>query len=206
MPCSPASTMLSISRKLASIGPPGNRLSAPRSTGRIDLLTADQQAFFRHLGIFAGGADLDAVTAVTADAYSGSDPFDMLMGLVEASLITIGETADGEPRIALLESVRAYARDQLPRIASSPARAEPMLSTISTSPTLEPSLFGDQRQTARTRFEAEHDNLRAALGWALPPTEDRARAQMAAHTTWHQTVRKHRILAVDGYSAEGRHG
>jgi predicted ATPase len=75
--------------------------------GTIDwsyrLLSETQQAFFRWLGVFAGGADLDAIQAVTDDLLDGNDPLDLVSGLVDASLATIAETSDGEPRVHLLE-------------------------------------------------------------------------------------------------------
>ncbi|MEJ7757719.1 MAG: hypothetical protein WKF83_16835 [Nocardioidaceae bacterium] len=36
-----------------------------------DLLTAQQKAFFCRLGVFAGGADLEAITTITHDALDG---------------------------------------------------------------------------------------------------------------------------------------
>jgi predicted ATPase/class 3 adenylate cyclase len=81
-----------------------------------ELLTPAQQAFFRRLGVFAGGGDLDAIAAVTAvptGAGDGADPLDRVADLVDASLVTITEGPDGEPRVAILETIRAYARDQI---------------------------------------------------------------------------------------------
>jgi predicted ATPase len=129
-----------------------------------DVLTKEQQAFFRRLGVFAGGADLDAIPALTAEL----DALDMLTDLVDASLITISEDPDGEPRVALLETIRAYARDQLGAHgeldATSQAHAEHYLNL---SQQLQPLMLTQQRKAIRARFQAEHDNIRAALEWAL---------------------------------------
>jgi predicted ATPase/class 3 adenylate cyclase len=133
-----------------------------------DLLTPAQQAFFRRLGIFAGGADLDAITAITTDLDTGTDELETLTDLVDASLITINEDADGEPRVVLLETMRAYARDQLlthdELDNTSRAHAEHYLKL---SRQWSPHMFGEQRRSVRARFETEHDNIRAALDWAL---------------------------------------
>lgn len=137
-----------------------------------DLLNSAQQAFFRRLGVFAGGANTEAITAVTTDLDPRSDVFDMLTDLVDVSLITINEDLDGGPRVALLETIRAYARDQLldhnELDNTSRTHAEHYLTL---SQELTPLMFTAQRQAARTRFQTEQDNLREALNWALTPSE-----------------------------------
>ena len=84
-----------------------------------ELLDPSQQAFFRRLGVFAGGADLDAIAAVTADASDERrpdfDPFDLVADLVDASLATVTEGPEGEPRIGMLETIRLYALGELQR-------------------------------------------------------------------------------------------
>jgi predicted ATPase/class 3 adenylate cyclase len=133
-----------------------------------DLLNAQQQAFFRRLGVFVGGADLDAITAISVDLDTGSDVLDMLVELVDASLITIDETPDGEPRVALLETVRVYARDQLDAHSElDTVYREHALHYLQMSQQWSGLLFSEQHQVVRTRFQTEHDNLREALAWAL---------------------------------------
>ena len=80
-----------------------------------DLLDPAQQTFFRCLGMFAGGADLDAISAVTdlVDQPVTVDPLEMVAGLVDASLVTVSDNADGEPRFRILDTIRTYAREEL---------------------------------------------------------------------------------------------
>jgi predicted ATPase/class 3 adenylate cyclase len=140
-----------------------------------DLLDESQQRFFRSLGVFAGGADLDAVQAVTADVLDGADCLDMVGDLVDASLLTISEASDGEPRAGMLEMVRAYALERLGeaqelddlRVRQARfyvARAE----ELRDRPLLE----------SRVSFETEHDNFREALKWTRSPEG------MAAGSEW----------------------
>jgi predicted ATPase len=78
------------------------------------LLGAPQQSVFRRLGVFAGGAALDALAAVCADAALGErDPLELVEELVDASLVTVTEDEDGEPRLGMLETVRSFALDAL---------------------------------------------------------------------------------------------
>ena len=69
-----------------------------------DLLGPDDQRLFRLLGVFRGGAGLDAVEHVAGDVT------DALGRLVEHSLVVVTPGPDGEVRYHLLEPVRQYAR------------------------------------------------------------------------------------------------
>jgi tetratricopeptide (TPR) repeat protein len=131
-----------------------------------DLLDERQQRFFRSLGVFAGGADLDAVQAVTADALDGADPLDLVADLVDASLLTISESSDGEPRIGMLETIRAYAREKLREAAE--------LDELGVRHAHYYLALGESFRDmpwlqARANFETEHDNFREVLRWARSP-------------------------------------
>jgi predicted ATPase/class 3 adenylate cyclase len=147
-------------------------------------LTPDQQLFFRRLGVFAGGGSLDAITAVTADIVD-ADPFDLVADLADASLVTITDDEDGEPRVGMLETIRAFARDQLRQAGEydevARNHAEHYLTVV--RPLGNQLLFGatDEVLQARRRFESEDDNVREALTWAMglpgspPPPADQVR-------------------------------
>ena len=76
----------------------------------FDLLTPEQQRFFSQLGVFGGSCDLDALTVVTEPT---TDPLDAIAELVDVSLVRVLDDLGGEPRIDLLQTVRAFARERL---------------------------------------------------------------------------------------------
>jgi predicted ATPase len=131
----------------------------------FDLLTRDQQRFFSQLGVFGGSCDLDALAAVTESA---GDPLDEIAELVDVSLVQALEDRDGEPRIDLLQTVRAFARESLEASGQweSTARrhAQHYLALVED---LAPRLRTTEYLMARNRIEAELDNLRAALAWSF---------------------------------------
>ena len=135
-----------------------------------DLLSPEQQGFFRRLGVFAGGADLDAVEAVAASGTGSGDvdALDLVAELVDASLITVAEDSAREPRIAMLETVRAFALDQLSATGElDEVRERHAHHYLGLAEQLRELLYGEAYLPARTRFETEHDNFNEALSWIL---------------------------------------
>jgi predicted ATPase len=144
-----------------------------------ELLTPTQQAVFRRLGVFAAGADLDAVDAVTAGCRDGADTLELVADLVDASLVAVGEGPGGEPRVSLLETVRAYARDQLRAAGELDDARRRHASHFATAiEQLDSRQRGalDRVLEGRSRFEAEQENVREALDWAFGPAETPAEA------------------------------
>src|SRR5206468_1774170 len=72
-----------------------------------DLLDEDERTAFTALAVFADGADLDAVEAITR-AGPGS-----LAALVAKNLVVRREMSDHRTRLRLLETVREYAAERL---------------------------------------------------------------------------------------------
>ena len=74
-----------------------------------DLLDGDEQALFRRLSVFAGGAG--GCSFESAEQVAGADP-DVLQSLLDKSLL---RRRDGklEPRFWMLETIREFAAEQL---------------------------------------------------------------------------------------------
>jgi predicted ATPase len=72
------------------------------------LLDPDEQTLFARLAVFAGGFTLDAADAVCGGAVLGA-----VAKLLDANLLRQEEQADGQPRFAMLETIRAYALEML---------------------------------------------------------------------------------------------
>jgi predicted ATPase/class 3 adenylate cyclase len=157
---------------------PGGRIAPTvrslRSTIAIsyELLEPEQLTFFRRLGVFAGGASLDAVSEVAADGLTWGDPLDAIAELADTSLVTVGEDADGEPRIEILETLRAYARDLLREHGELEEVGERhAVHYLGGAESIGGKLISDEYWQARAFFETEDRNLREALAWALPTTD-----------------------------------
>jgi len=134
------------------------------------LLPETHQEFFRRLGVFAGGADLEAVTAVACPGPVGdqpNDPLDLVAELVDASLVLMSEAPDGEPRIMMLETIRSFARREL-RAAGErdDARSAHAVHYVHVAERLR-ALRNSEHLLALRQAETELDNFRQALSWAM---------------------------------------
>lgn len=79
------------------------------------LLTEAEKALFRRMSVFAGDCGLDAVEAVCAgEEVESGETLLLLRRLVDKSLVQV-KVRRNEGRYVMLETVRAYAREQLER-------------------------------------------------------------------------------------------
>ena len=132
------------------------------------LLTASERTLFRRLGVFAGTFALEAVEEVAVgDDVDGRQVADLLGRLVDKSLVVAEQDADGF-RYRLLEPMRQYARELLVEAGEATtleARHHAFYLELAQGADPEGTAAGPAH--AGGRLEADHDNLRAAVGWAL---------------------------------------
>jgi predicted ATPase/class 3 adenylate cyclase len=134
----------------------------------FDLLASEEQALLRRMGVFAGSFDLAAVEAVAAgDGVDPVDVTDLVDRLVDKSLV-VADTSGTSARYVLLETIRDYAWDRL----RDAREMEPTASRFARHCLSFAEAAGDGLCSAdelmwSQRVEAEIDNLRAALSWAI---------------------------------------
>jgi predicted ATPase/transcriptional regulator with XRE-family HTH domain len=163
-----------------------------------DLLNAGERALFRRLAVFVGGATVGAVEAVCAAGEgSGDDVLECLAGLVDKSLLRVEEQPDGEPRLGMLETVRAYGLEQLTTHGEDEeVRERHATWVLELAARARVELMGSQAGAWSVRMEAEHDNVRAALGWAVERGEAAIALRLGADL-W-------RFWQIRGHVGEGR--
>lgn len=127
-----------------------------------DLLDERERGLFRKLGVFAGGFIMEAVQALMHE-----DVLDDLDLLVEQSLLR-AEFTDGGTRYWALEPVRQFANELLEESADAPRVHEAHATYFAALAMHAQGLLqGPGQLEWLKRLDAENDNMRAAMSWAL---------------------------------------
>jgi predicted ATPase/class 3 adenylate cyclase/DNA-binding CsgD family transcriptional regulator len=132
-----------------------------------DLLGEAERILLRRLAVFSGGFSLDAVENVCAgDPIEKQHVLQLVSQLVDKSLITIDEH-EARGRYGLLETIRQFGREQLLQAKeTSTVRDRHLAFFVDLVERNEPDVERSSPEAFAT-LEREHDNLRAALEWAL---------------------------------------
>jgi predicted ATPase len=134
------------------------------------LLEENERHLLQHLSIFRGGWTLEAAIALCESDCQGQQEIpDGLEGLVDNNLLILPNETSSEPRFRMLESIREFAYDRLKESGDSETiHQRHALYFASIAQQAEKEKFGSTQQLAwRIRLEAELDNMRAAMTWAL---------------------------------------
>ncbi|MFV2177793.1 BTAD domain-containing putative transcriptional regulator [Actinomadura sp. LOL_011] len=147
--------------------PPRQRTLTAMIDWSWDLLAEPERAVLRRLSVHADGCAVDAAEAVCAGGDVPADEvLDLLVRLVDRSLVVLVERPGEEPRYRLLESVAAYGTDRL-RDAGEHARVRTLHSEYYAGLAERADLRGAGQASWLRTLDAEAANLRAALDAAV---------------------------------------
>jgi len=133
------------------------------------LLTPHEQRAFTRFAVFAGGATLAAAQTITGASV------ETLQALHAKSLLRRTEEPDGTARIVMLETLRQFALESLDdRSALAAARRRHFELYLELIRDSVQSLFTPEERAALETLDAEIDNIRAAMQWALAADPARA--------------------------------
>jgi len=162
------------------------------------LLDESEKILFGRLGVFSSGAALEAIEAV-CDAR-GDLPVDVFEGvssLLDKSLLQQRDGSDGEAHFVMLETIHEFALEKLEESSNAEAirrgHAEYFLALAEEA---EPGLWGPEDAAWLDRLEPEHDNMRAALSWAIEHEEAELALRLGGALRW--------FWYMEGYYGEGR--
>lgn len=158
------------------------------------LLIEQEQHLLQSLAIFAGGWSLEAAEMVGAAV--GQEMVASVLGrLVDKSLV-LTEPQGEVVRYRALETIRQYAYEQLERkYTATDARDRHLVYFVQLAEQAASRLRSPDQAVWLGRLATEHDNLSAALAWALTSqqTESGARLGIALWRFWY----------IRGYYTEG---
>lgn len=147
-----------------------------------NLLSQSERILLQRLSVFAGGWTLEAAEEICAgEEIQSFDVIDLLTRLVNKSL-AIAEDANGTTRYRFLETVRQFARYRLFDAEAVETVSDRHLDFfVAFAERARQELHRPNQIEWLKRLDAEQDNLRTALTWAL--SENPARAAQALRLT-----------------------
>jgi predicted ATPase/class 3 adenylate cyclase len=170
-----------------------------------DLLGEEEKKLLNRLSVFRGGFALEAAEQICSEkeVHSGwstglqsADILGLLTQLINKSLVEVDEQEEAT-RYRLLETVRQYGQEKLTDTGKENHLHEVHLEYfLFFAEKAEPQLYQAKQGEWLGQLHQDHDNLRAALGWALQQkrTEKALRLSGALGRFWF----------VQGHLAEGR--
>jgi predicted ATPase/DNA-binding CsgD family transcriptional regulator/uncharacterized protein HemY len=133
-----------------------------------DLLDEAEKTLFRRLSVFAGSRSFEAIEAVCGG--SDDDVLEGVSSLVDKNLLRQvgGRDTRRVPGFVMLETIQEYAREKLVESGEVEVLQQRHAQFfLALAENAEPELRGAKQVEWVERLEAEHDNLRSALKWAI---------------------------------------
>ncbi|WP_031159676.1 AfsR/SARP family transcriptional regulator [Streptosporangium roseum] len=163
-----------------------------------DLLDEQERVLARRLSVFAGGAALDCAEEIcSGHGLDRAEVLDVLARLVDKSLVVV-QSHGAAVRYRMLETIRAYAAE---RLAESGEQGRVRLAHAMFFTELaersDPGLRGHGQLAVVAEMAAEHDNLSAALRWAVEEARSDLALRLVGALGWYWWLR--------GYRVEGAH-
>ncbi|MGH8873258.1 MAG: ATP-binding protein [Acidimicrobiia bacterium] len=137
-----------------------------------DLLAESERRLFARFSVFSGGSRLEEIETVCGPSDEvGDDLINTLSTLVDHSLIRRID-ADGHPRFRMLHVIREFAAERLEQSGELPMLARRHLEAYTGYvAAAAPELLRRNRKEWLDLLEHDHDNIRAALDWAISSGE-----------------------------------
>ena len=170
----------------------GSRTALPRQQTlqavvdwSYELLFDQEQRAFERLSVFPGGCDLATAEDVCADeAVDASDLGDLVHALVEKSLLIAVPSGDSM-RFTMLQTLAQYGRERLTERGDAVRTRDAMAAHFARLCAQSAAAFTGEGQRAwLTAIDQEHDNLRAALDWAVDNGDAETALMIAGGTAW----------------------
>ena len=200
---SPQALLTRLEKSLSALGTGARDAPARQQTLRgailwsYDMLDAGGRRLLARCSVFARGANLEQLEPVCGPAEDiGGDVVDSLDQLADQSLLRRLPDFD-EPRFLMLQTIRDFATERLEESGEAHMiRDRHLKAFIALAQQAQPHLFGARRKQWLDRFEEDHDNLRAALDWAVASKDARSAMELSAGM-W-------RFWQMRGHLHEGR--
>ena len=150
-----------------------------------ELLFDDEQRVFERLSVFPGGCDLATAEQICADdEIAAADLADHLHALVDKSLV-VAVPSGPELRFSQLQTLAEYGLERLTERGEAVRVRDAMAQHFAALCAQSAAAYSGEGQRAwLTAVDREHDNLRAALEWAVATDDAETALTIAGGASW----------------------
>ncbi|MFI0447693.1 BTAD domain-containing putative transcriptional regulator [Actinomadura sp. 6N118] len=151
------------------------------------MLDEPERLLARRFSVFVGGASLGAVEEVcSGEGLPRDQVLDVVAALTEKSLLEAFETATGEMRYRMLETLRAYGVDRVTAAGETKAlQTSHARYYLALAEDAEPRLRTGEQVRTLAVLRTEHPNLLAALRRALDGGDSEVAIRLCAALVWY---------------------
>lgn len=162
-----------------------------------ELLSVEERTLLNRLAVFSAGCTLDTAEVICAgNGIMPGQILDLLSSLVMKSLVLAETSGRSHARYRLLETIREYALKKLDEAGETERIHDHHLALyLARAEEAVPKQFEAYQQLWINWLESEHENLRAALTWALESRQIELGLRLASALTLFWEIR--------GYVREG---
>lgn len=131
------------------------------------LLAPEEQTLFRRLSVFSGGCTIEAAENICfAEYVHNADIIDVLVSLVDKSLLQREDQGDGEPRFFILETLKAFGQDKMEKSLEKEQIERQYASYFSDFlKDADKHLTGPNQKEWLNQIDLELDNIRTVMVW-----------------------------------------
>ena len=156
-----------------------------------NLLSTIERMVFARLAVFRGSFALDGAVPVCGLRLSEVAVVDAITGLLDSSLLARARTEGSEDRFGMMETIRAYAQDQLDAAEDADQlRRRHAEYYARLAEQAEVELRGAGQLAWLARLDADLANLRAVLDWSLASADCGPGLRIAGALTTYWQVRE----------------
>ena len=157
-----------------------------------NILPTAEQVLFRRLSVFVDGWTLEAAEAICGDeAERTVEVFDFLEQLINKSLVLM-EAKEGQTRYSMLETMRQYASEKLLEAGESDLLRDRHLAYfLELAEAAEPHLTRPEQLEWLAKLDADYENIRLALEWALNKESAEPSLRLCAALGWFWATRNY---------------
>lgn len=157
-----------------------------------NLLSAEEKSLFAYLSVFSGGFTLGAVEAAYSVLFTSRSVASLIASLSDKSLLQWTLDTRGETRFHMLVTIRQFALDMLRSLGNeTQARHLHLACFLAIAEKGDAEIRGPSQVEWVNRIQNDHNNMRAALDWAVASGKTESALRLLCALGWPWEIRGH---------------